>query len=264
MDRRTFLKRGALMTGGLVIAGPLQAYAQNAARSGGGDGRAADRSRARLRALCGQSSDGTPDRERGIREFVVGTGGKDLTGFSSVVPNSALRQASAFGVLELTLRPDGYDWRFASEAANGFTDSGSDGCGGSLPDVTAPSSPTGLTASATGSSGVDLAWKASTDDDGVSAYRVIRDGEPVATTTHTRYSDAELQPDTAYEYRVIALDPAGNASPRRRRPPSGRSGRTRSSSSRATTPRSGRTSPARLTGRATTWRPTTARSRTSC
>lgn len=82
----------------------------------------------------------------------------------------------------------------------------------------------------------------------MSAYRVIRDGEPVATTTHTRYSDAELQPDTAYEYRVIALDPAGNASPRRRRPPSGRSGRTRSSSSRATTPRSGRTLPARLTG----------------
>lgn len=159
-----------------------------------------------------QTPQGLPDRERGIREFVVGTGGKDLTGFAAVAPNSGLRQATAFGVLELTLGADGYDWRFVAEPGNGFSDSGSDGCEGSPPDTNAPSSPTGLRATASDQTTVQLAWSGSTDDDGVSEYRVLRDGQPVGTTTKTSYADAQLQPSTAYEYKVVALDPAGNAS----------------------------------------------------
>jgi len=159
-----------------------------------------------------QTPAGAPDRERGIREFVVGTGGKDLTGFAAAAPNSGVRQASSFGVLELTLGADGYDWRFAGEPGSSFSDAGSDGCQGSLPDTAPPSTPTGVSASATDPTTVQLAWKGSTDDDGVSEYRVFRDGQPIGATTTTSYTDPQLQPGTAYEYRVVALDPAGNAS----------------------------------------------------
>ena len=67
---------------------------------------------------------------RGIREFVVGTGGKSHYGFTFVEPNSEVRNASTFGVLALTLQPHGYDWRFVPEAGATFTDSGHGNCHG--------------------------------------------------------------------------------------------------------------------------------------
>ena len=63
----------------------------------------------------------------GIREFVVGTGGKSLRAFSTIRRNSAARSSSSFGILRLTLRPTGYGWRFVP--ANGsFADQGSTSC----------------------------------------------------------------------------------------------------------------------------------------
>lgn len=64
----------------------------------------------------------------GIREFVVGTGGRSHYGFGTPEPNSEVRNSHTFGVLELTLRADGYDWRFVAEAGGTFEDSGSDTC----------------------------------------------------------------------------------------------------------------------------------------
>ncbi|OGO56264.1 MAG: hypothetical protein A2V85_09495 [Chloroflexi bacterium RBG_16_72_14] len=64
----------------------------------------------------------------GIREFVVGTGGAALRGFGTVKPNSQRRNAATFGVLRLTLRAGGYDWRFVPVAGSSFTDSGSATC----------------------------------------------------------------------------------------------------------------------------------------
>ena len=75
-----------------------------------------------------QKPDGTADPERGIREFVVGTGGKNHRPFGSPKPNSELRDATAFGVLKLTLKPNAYDWQFISEEGKSFTDSGSGSC----------------------------------------------------------------------------------------------------------------------------------------
>ena len=72
-----------------------------------------------------------PDRRAdpaGIREFVVGTGGKSLYDFGTPEPNSEVRDADTFGVLELTLRADGYDWRFVPIAGGSFEDSGSASC----------------------------------------------------------------------------------------------------------------------------------------
>ena len=52
---------------------------------------------------------------RGIRQFVVGTGGADLLGFAAPKPNSQVRVGNAHGVLELVLHPASYEWRFVSE-----------------------------------------------------------------------------------------------------------------------------------------------------
>ena len=59
----------------------------------------------------------------GIREFVVGTGGKELRPFGTIKPRSLVRNASTFGVLKLTLHATSYDWRFVPQAGKAFTDS---------------------------------------------------------------------------------------------------------------------------------------------
>jgi calcineurin-like phosphoesterase family protein len=85
-----------------------------------------------------QDPSGHRDPERGIREFVVGTGGAQLGGLAGTAPNSEVRNNRAYGVLELTLRPDGYDWRFVPTDKDSFTDAGSDTCRGSAPAPSAP------------------------------------------------------------------------------------------------------------------------------
>jgi acid phosphatase type 7 len=75
-----------------------------------------------------QTPDARPDAKRGIREFVVGTGGKNQRLFKDPQPNSEVRNNNAFGVLKLTLRSRGYDWQFIPEKGKSFTDSGSDAC----------------------------------------------------------------------------------------------------------------------------------------
>jgi acid phosphatase type 7 len=75
-----------------------------------------------------QDPSGKLDREHGIREFVIGTGGKNHRPFRQPETASEVRDATAFGVLKLTLKPKGYDWEFIPEAGKTFTDSGSDSC----------------------------------------------------------------------------------------------------------------------------------------
>ena len=74
-----------------------------------------------------QRPDARPDKARGIRQFVVGTGGKNLHRFGQVEPNSEVRR-SGFGVLLLTLHARGYEWRFVPEAGGGTPDAGSGSC----------------------------------------------------------------------------------------------------------------------------------------
>jgi len=75
-----------------------------------------------------QDPNGNADPKRGIREFVVGTGGKNLREFGLHKSNSEVRNNSTFGVLKLTLKATGYDWKFIPEAGKKFTDSGSGNC----------------------------------------------------------------------------------------------------------------------------------------
>ena len=80
------------------------------------------------------------------------------------------------------------------------------------PDTTPPSVPAGLTATAESSSRVSLRWNASTDNVGVTGYRVYRNGTLLTTTTSTSYVDASAAPSTTYSYTVRAYDAAGNIS----------------------------------------------------
>jgi hypothetical protein len=75
-----------------------------------------------------QDPNGKADLSHGMREFVVGTGGKNHRPFAEPKPNSESRNADAFGVLMLTLHAKSYDWQFMPEAGKSFTDSGSGVC----------------------------------------------------------------------------------------------------------------------------------------
>jgi glucose/arabinose dehydrogenase/PKD repeat protein/fibronectin type 3 domain-containing protein len=81
-------------------------------------------------------------------------------------------------------------------------------------DTTAPTVPTGLTATATSSSAINLSWTNSTDNIGVAGYKVFRNGTHVATTTTPSYQDTGLSEATSYSYTVSAFDAAGNESAR--------------------------------------------------
>ena len=76
-----------------------------------------------------QNPSGQTD-SKGIREFVVGTGGADEGSypFGTPVANSEVRKSTTHGVLKLTLHPGSYDWQFVPAAGSSFTDSGSGSC----------------------------------------------------------------------------------------------------------------------------------------
>jgi hypothetical protein len=74
-----------------------------------------------------QTASGALDLTRGIREFVVGTGGKELRTFPTVRANSEARSVASLGILELTLGSSAYSWRFVP-AVGTFTDAGTASC----------------------------------------------------------------------------------------------------------------------------------------
>jgi hypothetical protein len=74
-----------------------------------------------------QNPNGGLDLEHGIRQFVVGTGGKSLDPFASTQDNSEVRNNQSYGVLKLTLLADSYAWEFIP-ASGDFRDSGQQAC----------------------------------------------------------------------------------------------------------------------------------------
>jgi hypothetical protein len=80
-----------------------------------------------------QDPDGKAD-PKGIREFIVGTGGSFLvSSFQTVVANSQVRNNNTYGVIKLTLGADSYDWEFVPVAGKTFRDSGSSPCRSGAP-----------------------------------------------------------------------------------------------------------------------------------
>lgn len=74
-----------------------------------------------------QDPDGNEDRTRGIRQFVVGTGGTPLRDFRETAPNSELRASLTHGVIKFTLKAGSYDWAFVPTSTD-FADAGSGPC----------------------------------------------------------------------------------------------------------------------------------------
>jgi hypothetical protein len=75
-----------------------------------------------------QTPAGAPDSSRGIREFVVGTGGANHTALATTAANSEVRDDTTYGVLKLTLHANSYDWTFVPETGRTFTDKGTTAC----------------------------------------------------------------------------------------------------------------------------------------
>jgi fibronectin type 3 domain-containing protein len=81
-------------------------------------------------------------------------------------------------------------------------------------DTTPPTAPTGLTATGSSSTTIDLNWTASTDNFAVTGYKVFRDGgaTEIATVSTTSFSDTGLAVNSTHSYQVVAFDAAGNQS----------------------------------------------------
>ena len=75
---------------------------------------------------------GRLDRARGIREFIVGTGGGKLNTIDRPAPNVEVYADRTFGVLKLTLRPHAYAWEFVPAIGKSFTDRGEVACSPAL------------------------------------------------------------------------------------------------------------------------------------
>lgn len=74
-----------------------------------------------------QDPNGNLDPTEGIVQFVNGTGGSNLTPWTTIQPNSLARQNSVFGILKLTLNPTSYSWKYISVDGS-YSDSGSANC----------------------------------------------------------------------------------------------------------------------------------------
>jgi len=69
-----------------------------------------------------QDPNGNANATYGLREIIVGTGGRNFTSFSTVAPNSQVRNATTFGVIKLTLASTQYTWQFVPIAGSNWSD----------------------------------------------------------------------------------------------------------------------------------------------
>ncbi|PFG42660.1 cellulose 1,4-beta-cellobiosidase [Isoptericola jiangsuensis] len=150
---------------------------------------------------------GAASDDTGVTGYTVRAGG-------AVVATSATTSVTVTGLSPATAYQFTVTARDAagnvSPASAPLTVTTSAGSGGG--DTQAPSVPTGLAAGTVTTSSVALTWNASTDDVGVTGYRVLRGGQVVATVTGTSATVTGLTADTAYSFQVVAVDAAGNAS----------------------------------------------------
>ena len=132
--------------------------------------------------------------------------------WTSVLPLAASRTGLAVGMVNNVLYAvGGYNGGYLGMVEAYFPTSQTD--------ITPPSDPTGLTATASGASEIDLSWTGSTDNIGVANYQVERcQGSgcsafvQIAAPTATILHDTGLSANTSYSYRLLAVDGAGNKS----------------------------------------------------
>ncbi len=100
----------------------------------------------------------------------------------------------------------------AYDAAGNESTPSAPSCATTLADTTAPGTPEGVLAQAVSATRIDVTWLASSDDVGVTGFRVRRDGGVVGTAAAPAFAAQGLSPDTVYCFTVSAYDAASNES----------------------------------------------------
>jgi chitodextrinase len=142
--------------------------------------------------------------------------GVNCTNFAQVATTGSVTSYNDSGLTVLTT----YSYRVRATDAAGNLSAYSNTASATTPDTTAPTAPSGLTATASSTTQIDLSWTASTDNVGVTGYLVERCqgagcttfGQVASVTSGTTYSDTGLTASTTYSYRVRATDAAKNLS----------------------------------------------------
>jgi chitodextrinase len=80
-------------------------------------------------------------------------------------------------------------------------------------DITPPTAPASLYATAKSSNEIDVNWQPSSDNVGIAGYYVYRDGSQIANVSSSPYADTNLSALTSHLYTIAAYDAAGNVSP---------------------------------------------------
>jgi len=75
-----------------------------------------------------QNANGVAEPGRGVRQFIVGTGGHELNKFGTPLPNSEARVEGSLGIMRLTLSEGSYSWSFVPVGGGAALDSGQDVC----------------------------------------------------------------------------------------------------------------------------------------
>jgi hypothetical protein len=152
-----------------------------------------------------QTATGTLDVARGIRSFVVGTGGKETRPFSTARPNSELRNSSSLGLLKLTLHPTSYDWQFVPIPGHTLNDAGSAACVSAPPP---PPPPTGTTLTI-GPSADAYTFRDQKNKNFGTAGTLLVDGSPEART-YLKFNVTGIgtRSIVSAKLRLFAVDPS--------------------------------------------------------
>ena len=98
------------------------------------------------------------------------------------------------------------------EAGNNSAESSPPATATTPADTTPPSVPTNVQATSQSSTSVQITWTASTDNIGVTGYKIFRNAVQAGTSSATSYTNTGLSPHTTYSYTVSAYDAAANNS----------------------------------------------------
>jgi hypothetical protein len=157
-----------------------------------------------------QTATGVADATRGIRSFIVGTGGKEVAGFGSVKANSELRNSNSMGVLRLTLHATSYDWQFVPIPGHTLADAGTASCvtPAAPPPPPPPPPPAGTTLTFSPTADAHT-LKSNTRKNYGTATTLLVDGSPAART-YFRFSVSGLTGKTVVsaKLRLYAVDPS--------------------------------------------------------
>jgi chitodextrinase len=99
-------------------------------------------------------------------------------------------------------------------AGNESTESAQNCATTSIYEVVAPTTPTNILVSTVSSTKVEVSWSASSDNVGVTGYKIFRNNEYIESVAETFYTDKSTDGNTQYCYSVSAYDEAGNESPK--------------------------------------------------